>query len=84
MDVCLLVGALPRQLPRCARRAFANFVCDPCVATTAYNRHQDSPLSRDSPPRQPCRQPPCPMANPVLYPVFMPCPTTAPLSGALS
>ena len=63
LDVCLSAGALPRQLPHCARRAFATFVCDLCVATAAYGRHQDSPLSRDSTPRQPCRQLPCPMTD---------------------
>ena len=68
LDVCLSSGALPRQLPRCAQRAFANFVCDQCVATAAYNRHQDSPLSRDSPPQQPYRQPPCPTTPPCLVP----------------
>ena len=82
--MCLSAGALPRKLPRCARPAFANFVCYPCVVTTAYDRHHDNPLSRDSPPRQPYRRPPCPKTNPVLYPVFMPCPTTAPLAGAVS
>ena len=50
--MCLSAGALPRELPRCAQRAFANLLCDTCVATSAYDRHQDSPLSRDSPPRQ--------------------------------
>ena len=80
----LSAGALPRKLPRCARRVFANFVCDPCVATTAYDRLHDSPLSRDSPPRRPYRQPPCPKTDLVLYPVFVLCPTTDPLSGALS
>ena len=38
----------------------------------------------DSPPRQPYRQPPCPMTDPVLRLVFMPCLTTTPLSSALS
>ena len=83
LDMCLSAGALPNQLAPCAGRMFANFVCDPCVATAAYDRHQDSPLSRDRPARPPCRQPPCPMTDLVLYPVFMRCPTTAPLSGAL-
>ena len=47
--VCLLAGALPKQLARCARRVFANFICDLCVATTAYDRFHESPLSCDSP-----------------------------------
>ena len=64
----LSVGALPRQLPRCARRAFAKFVCDPCVVIAAYNGHQDSPLSRDSPPREPCQQPPLSDDRPSLVP----------------
>ena len=70
LDVCLSACALPRQLPLCAQRAFANFLCDPCVATAAYDRHQDSPMSRDSPPRQPYRQPPT--THRVLYLVFIP------------
>ena len=79
------MAVLPRQFPRRARLQFANFVCDLrlCVVTVAYERVQDSPVSRENPPRQPCRQPPCPITNPVLRPVFMLCWTTPPLSGAL-
>ena len=80
----LSTSALPGRLPRCARHTFANFVCDPCIATTAYDRHHNSPLSRDSPHDSPADSPPCAMTHHVFYPVFMPCPTTTPLSGPLS
>ena len=49
LDVCLSARAPPTQLSRRTRRTFANFIWDPCVATIAYNRLKDNPLSRDNP-----------------------------------
>ena len=92
--MCLSAGALPRKLPRCAQRAFANFVCDPCVATAAYDRHHDNPLSRDSPPRQPTTTalPTAPLSEdtPCLVPCLhalsygMPCPKSLSYDSCLS